>query len=792
MLVEHVLSPFSHSAFFCALPHTRVERTAWQVGGVEAIAQWQRGVVAIGLRRDPLSESVLIGTGFIVDMAAGIISTCAHVVLDAFYHNEGPLDPGISGANGGVAIGVGIGERVQWICRADLRCISQPPASYAQNLCSRCRQPQGPQVAPQQRRGRRQCLNPNCLHPADQQKQFLKGPPPSHWPVQDSADLAALDLALLQLADVSGQPLSEQTEPMTGEPLLTLWPRCLIYGWSPDLDVEAADHPRGLPIPAEVAAPLLADLACALRLGHASTLQDGEPFVMLGYGQSGTGSGADRTSTTTRGHFSGSYASSSTGVWYKTTVTILPGHSGGPVLNRRGEVIGWAVMSDRSLGQLRPVERLLEAVVHVLNAVVPGRAGGPVTWSTVRDRLLGHIPESERLDLGDGNTWDAAMRVLHEASDAAAQAQVSAEQADDAALDAEQSAQDAAWSETAAAYSAAHAVRAAQGAAVAEQGAQHAAGRAEQSAEGAGSSAMAAAGSAAHAVGAASDASASASAASALGYAGALQAQVTYQVQMGIAAAQHYHQLLSNGVALPPLGASMSPLLHQLPPPAASSETSPVQDHGRGARSVITLCIEGDVTAFDARRLSKLREALASELADEMAPEHVEIKPLRATPRIQAKIGTGRCRIKVEVDQNGFAKFDSSSSESSDADSQQSDEDRLERQVERNVEYVIRSRHWPTTIEVGDIEVFCILPGSVLLVLLLPTVAAHVLFQLCQQGVAALTAEGVRCCKLRGQVARCDAALGAQEHDAQSMHVAALCEAEQAAAASLPVLPPTS
>ena len=120
-------------------------------------------------------------------------------------------------------------------------------------------------------------------------------------------------------------------------------------------------------------------------------------------------------------------------------MTILSGHSGGPVLNRRGEVIGWAVMSDRSIGQLRPVERLLDALTRVLNAVAPGRAGDV---TTVRDRLLGYIPESERLDLGDGITWEAATRHLRKASEAAAQAQASAEQADDAALDAEQSAQD--------------------------------------------------------------------------------------------------------------------------------------------------------------------------------------------------------------------------------------------------------------------------------------------------------------------------------------------------------------
>ena len=411
----------------CTTPRSRrtYARTAWQVGGVQAIAQWQRGIVAIGVRREPLSESELIGTGFIVDMTAGIISTCAHVVLDVFYGNDGSLDPGVDGASGGYAIGVGIGERVQWICRADLRCISQPPASYAENLCSVCRKPQGPQAAPQQRRCRKRCVHCNALE--RQQKQFLTGPPPEHWRVQDSADLGALDLALLQLSDVSGKPLAEQTEPGTGLPVLTLWPRCLRDGWSADLGF-AADHPRGLPIPAEAAGPLLADLACALRLGHASTLQDGEPFVMLGYGQHGTGTGQDQTSTTTRGHFSGSYASSTTGDWYKTTVTILSGHSGGPVLNRHGEVIGWAVRSTTGLGQLRPVERLLDALPRVLEKVAPGRPG-----ATVRDQLLGHIPESERLNLGDGATWEAATRILNEASEAAALAQASAEQATDAA-----------------------------------------------------------------------------------------------------------------------------------------------------------------------------------------------------------------------------------------------------------------------------------------------------------------------------------------------------------------------
>ena len=359
----------------------------------------------------------------------------------------------------------------------------------------------------------------------------------------------------------------------------------------------------------------------------------------------------------------------------------------------------------------------------MLNAVAPGRAGDV---TTVRDRLHGHIPESERLDLGDRATWEAATRVLREATEAAAQARAAAEQAGHAARDA-QAARDSAREE---------------GMRGARIG--HASAQLKHGLE--------------LVRGAAADLQAQGVVVDA--------APLSGPVQMGMARVQ---QLLLE---------------------CASSETPPAQDHGTGAKSVITLCIAGDVAEFDASRLLQLRKVAALELADEMEPQHVKITARQAAPKMQAKIGTRRCRITVEVDQNGFAEFDSSSSESSDAGSQQSDEDRLERQVEQGVERVIRSR--PTTIEVGDIEVCCILPSSVLLVLLLPTAAAHVLFQLCQQGVAALAAVGVRCCKLRGQVAMCDAALGIEEY-AQKMHAAALCEAEQAAAqaaSSQPVLPP--
>ena len=67
------------------------------------------------------------------------------------------------------------------------------------------------------------------------------------------------------------------------------------------------------------------------------------------------------------------------------------GHSGGPALNARGEVIGWAVKSFNDLGpngQLRPVELLEAAVGRVLDKLVPARPSDP----NVRHRLQGQLP----------------------------------------------------------------------------------------------------------------------------------------------------------------------------------------------------------------------------------------------------------------------------------------------------------------------------------------------------------------------------------------------------------------
>lgn len=66
---------------------------------------------------------------------------------------------------------------------------------------------------------------------------------------------------------------------------------------------------------------------------------------------------------------------------------MLSGHSGGPLLNRRGEVVGWSVRSgfDRvvngdglyasGLNEVRPASALLPLVQQVLEGGMPSREG---------------------------------------------------------------------------------------------------------------------------------------------------------------------------------------------------------------------------------------------------------------------------------------------------------------------------------------------------------------------------------------------------------------------------------
>ena len=367
--------------------------------GTTAIEEWQRGVVAIGACNPNLLSSTLEGSGFIVDLQSGLVVTCAHVVLGIYKgHLSSPsakLDPGGAAPNAGLAIGVGVGEQITWVCRAELRYISRPPLNY---------QPV----------------------------------PPPHWVVKD--DGALLDLAVLQLVAPNGSAVQTPAH---------------VLAW----------HGKN---------------ACALSLGlplpQSVELSDGAELVMLGYGQSSSGEGAEQTSTTMRGHYSGCYSSNGTvlgskqsGDWLKVDVTILSGHSGGPVVNRVGEVVGWAVMSDRTarpLGQLRPIASLELALTSVLQKLTPASVTRDWTDGLRSALKQGAIPPG-KFELGGEELKrcrDAAKAAALSETAAALSATAAATSETAAAASsraAASSATAAASSETAAASSAAQAAEAA-------------------------------------------------------------------------------------------------------------------------------------------------------------------------------------------------------------------------------------------------------------------------------------------------------------------------------------------
>ena len=312
-----------------------------------AIRELQSGVVAVGLRSDA-GSSVLMGTGFIVDVPSGLVVTCAHVVLDAFKeHKKQPdvfEDPCTDEDHRGLAIGVGginEGKRIEWRCFAELRYLSLPPSTW-------------------------------------QDAQWPHGPcPPIHWAVPVDGD--CLDLAILQLVGLDG------AAPQLG------------HGGS-------------------------ASQALSLGLPPCTALSHGAELVMLGYGQekqAGSGKGAERTATTMRGHFAGRYESNTSGHWLKVDVRILSGHSGGPVVNCVGEVVGWAVKSTASLGQLRPIAELKSALTSVLQGT---GSAPPRDWSEgLRSALQGCIPPRKvQLDV------ELLRQACNDAADAVAKAEAAA------------------------------------------------------------------------------------------------------------------------------------------------------------------------------------------------------------------------------------------------------------------------------------------------------------------------------------------------------------------------------
>merc|ERR1719331_2438280 len=124
----------------------------------------------------------------------------------------------------------------------------------------------------------------------------------------------------------------------------------------------------------------------SLPIGHENSLAIGDDVVLLGYGQAGRGAGPP-AATNTRGVFAGACEHPVTGAWLRTDALMLSGHSGGPLLNRRGEVVGWSVRSGfdkvlngdglyaSGLNEVRPASALLPHVAKALGGRRPSLEG---------------------------------------------------------------------------------------------------------------------------------------------------------------------------------------------------------------------------------------------------------------------------------------------------------------------------------------------------------------------------------------------------------------------------------
>ena len=188
---------------------------------------------------------------------------------------------------------------------------------------------------------------------------------------------------------------------------------------------------------------------------------------------------------------------------------------------------------------------------------------------------------------------------------------------------------------------------------------------------------------------------------------------------------------------------------------------SDASSSGSGSpREVITLCFEGDYSAFDEAKERKIKRVLAAMLDAEVRESHIHIKHNGVTKRAAARIGTGRVRVRVEIDDLGWAHYssDSGGGSGSDEDATAADdgddfglhgsgEGSAIEAVDATMLELVRTKYWPLGIAQTDIEVIWKGEGSVVLVLALPESLCPVLQQLARLRVPELLCEGVRCCK---------------------------------------------
>jgi hypothetical protein len=138
----------------------------------------------------------------------------------------------------------------------------------------------------------------------------------------------------------------------------------------------------------------------ALPLGDDLRLRLGDDLFLLGYSR--TARNQPPAATNTRGVFAGRWDDDATGQWLRTDALMLGGHSGGPLINTVGEVVGWSVRSNfdpvvqgagfyaAGLNEVRPV-RALKAEIQALlgpDAMLEG---------SVRCRLAGPAAAREAM-----------------------------------------------------------------------------------------------------------------------------------------------------------------------------------------------------------------------------------------------------------------------------------------------------------------------------------------------------------------------------------------------------------
>ena len=357
-----------------------------------AVPAWQRAVVAIGARSDK-GPPRLVGSAFFVDGTARLLCTCCHVIDDiatmarVAHHSPAHstvLDPNIHG------VALGFGSPAKWTHLALVRIVSPPPAPRDERngLDLAVLQLVAPLPAPE-----RALLAPAACRRASSSQ--CSKQPRSMEALGCTGDVMGLgvpavpNLGLSRAAgtdsptEVGGSSsCSSPHSTASNDPSSSSTSSTSASSAAAAASTAEGECHAEPPEPPE---PPMPEVVC-LPLGHEGSLSIGDDVVLLGYGQAGRGAGPP-SATNTRGVFAGSCEHPTTGSWLRTDALMLSGHSGGPLVNRRGEVVGWSVRSgfDRvlngdglyasGLNEVRPASALMQPLTDALGGRRPSNIG---------------------------------------------------------------------------------------------------------------------------------------------------------------------------------------------------------------------------------------------------------------------------------------------------------------------------------------------------------------------------------------------------------------------------------